>query len=119
LTLNPCAIARAGLEATDIMPTKRMRRARERVPDIPLDEGVILTLLSGWSASMTARSDADDDLFFEGEAGCARLWRAHAPFLRFEARRRRIAPAFPNNDPVDDPCFYFGEFCAFKEATWR
>jgi hypothetical protein len=84
-----------------------------------LSPAVIAVLLGGWSAKPVASGAPTDDdgLFFElfeaNEAGIIRLWRRHEAFLRAEARRLGIEPAFP----LEGRHVYFGELCAAEGLT--
>jgi hypothetical protein len=81
-----------------------------RVPVPPaLDTATIRLVLIGWDALRDAGpSDLVDDVFFEGDRAMVRLWRQHETRLRAQARRLKIAPEWPE----EDPRWFFGEWLA-------
>lgn len=86
----------------------RRRELQNATP--PLDPAEVAIVLGGWLAR--PRDGAGDtgaalDLFQANVAGVVRLWRAHEPWLRNEARRLGIAPAFGSRGQ-----WFFGEYLA-------
>jgi hypothetical protein len=88
----------------------RRRRAADSEPQ--LDASIVKILLGGWLAPGPAdpRTPAEFELWMARGPGVARLWRRHEPFLRREAARLGIAPAW------DDGRLFFGEYLARRVA---
>jgi hypothetical protein len=82
-----------------------MTRRRVPVPVAVLSPRVVETLLGGWGA----HHGVDDELFelyMARHDGIARLWTAHEAFLRAEAVRLGIKPAWRYRGRR----YYFGEY---------
>lgn len=63
----------------------------------PLSAAVACVLLGGWSELPSEGGNDSSGLFdmaMERDEGLARRWREHEPYLRAEAKRRRIEPRF-------------------------
>ena len=62
------------------------------------DKAGIFSLAGGWGAAASPDDPVEEfDLFQQREAGIIRVWRRHEAFLRSEAKRLGIVPAFVHN----------------------
>jgi hypothetical protein len=100
------------------MPT----RIPSHPPAAPLPESLVRRVLLGWTVDLQVDTlpewerDALFDLWQNREAGCARLWRQHERWLRAEAQRLGITPAWPMRNRRRG---FFGEACAAQEGGNR
>jgi hypothetical protein len=86
-------------------------RAPSGAPD--LGAAVVAIVLGGWTVKVDAQADDGAFALFEaGTAGVVQLWTQHEGFLRAEARRLGIAPAWT----LEGRDVYFGELCAAEDA---
>jgi hypothetical protein len=84
-------------------------RPRAAPSTAAVSPGVVRVVLLGWGAAGPLDRDDDDRVFelYQGrDAGIVRVWRAHEAFLRVEARRLGIVPAWTYGRRR----YFFGEY---------